>query len=157
MDLVFRHSSGGRLYQGDKKDSLDVVALDTTGIKTVVFAAYENNEKHLPDRFDVIRARLDDAFFMSREDEREYYRCADKVSDILLLYLANGFNVLSTCRAGRNRSGLMSGFTLVKLGFSPEQAIHMIRRARGHLALCNPAFTRLIRNFGRRRAQGAVA
>jgi len=157
MNLVFRHPSGGCLYQGDKKDSLDVAGLDRADIKAVVFAAYENNEKSLPDRFDVIRARLDDKFYPSQEQKRVFYDCADKVSNLLLLYLVNGFNVLSTCAAGRNRSGLMSGFTLVKLGVPAEDAITMIRRARGAFALSNPAFRKLIRAFWNRRAQRVVA
>src|SRR5581483_10102309 len=103
--------------------------LDKADIKVVAFGAYEKNAP-LPDRFDVIRARLDDNFFPSQAQALAMNRCADKISDILLLYLTNGFNVLSTCAQGRNRSGLMTGFTLVKLGIQAEKAIAMIRHAR---------------------------
>ena len=69
INLVYRHRSGGRLYQGNFQDATDVQALDKAGIKVVVFAAYEKNYVHLPDRFDVIRARLDDSFFIGKEAE----------------------------------------------------------------------------------------
>lgn len=153
MNLVFRHPSGGCLYQGDFKDATNVVGLDKADVRAVVFAAYEKNAP-LPDRFDVLRARLDDNFFPSQTQALDMHRCADKVWDILLIYLTNGFNVLSTCAMGLNRSGLMTGFTLVKLGIPPTRAITMIRRARGFTAMRNPAFQRLITRLGR--VQGVV-
>ena len=150
MNLVFRHPSGGCLYQGNKKDSLDVYGLDQAGIKVVVFAAFENNKSHLPDRFDVIRARLGDVFFPNQAQADHIESRAEKVADVTAFYLANGFNVLSTCAAGWIRSGLVSGFTLVKCGVPGEQAIQMIRRARGPMALGNPAFRSMILNRARR-------
>jgi len=157
MNLVYRHPSGGCLYQGNFKDATNVHGLDEADIKAVVFAAREKNSAHLPDRFDVIRARLDDNPFPGEHEAHAMRRCADKISNLLAIYLENGFNVLSTCAAGKNRSGLMSGFTLVKLGVPAEQAIAMIRRARNPFALCNPAFVKMIARSSRRRSQGVVA
>jgi len=144
MNLVYRHPSGGCLYQGNFKDATDVRALDAAGIKAVVFAAMERNYVHLPDRFDVIRARLDDNSRPSDHEKRWIVDCADKVSDYLVRYLARGQSAMTSCNMGLNRSGIMSGFTLVKLGIPAGQAIRMIRRARGTFALCNRAFVNLI-------------
>ncbi len=154
MNLVYRHHSGGRLYQGNFQDATDVQALDKARIKVVVFAAYEKNYVHLPDRFDVIRARLDDSFFIGKEAEYEYQRCARKVSKLMIFYLSRGARILSSCAQGRNRSGLLTAATLLRCGIQAEQAIRMIRQARGPFALSNPAFVRMIHAAAR--PQGVI-
>jgi hypothetical protein len=156
MNIVFQHPSGGCLWQGDCKDARDIRALDAAGIKAVFLAAKEDCDVKLPDRFDVLRGRLDDNLWPDRNEVRYNFRCADMASDILSSYLVQGDSVLSSCKQGRNRSGLASSFLLIKQGVPAEQAIAMIRKAR-RFALANPAFTRMIRGFGRARLQGAVA
>lgn len=55
-----------------------------------------------------------------------------------------GETVLVTCRQGRNRSGLVTACAMVDLGYSPREAIRMVRAARGPDALSNPYFVSLI-------------
>jgi hypothetical protein len=54
----------------------------------------------------------------------------------------SGKRVLIRCQAGLNRSGLVLALTLIKEGFSPEEAIDLMREKRGPNAMCNPIFER---------------
>lgn len=146
MNLVYRHPSGGALFQGDHSDTPNIPTLDAERIRLVVFAAAAVNNHALPERFDTIRLTIDDNLYPTPEQVRQYWDVADKVSDHLVRYVLNGKSVLSTCWAGRNRSGLMSAFTLMKLGATDDQAIELVRAARVG-GLSNPAFVRIIRAF----------
>ena len=52
----------------------------------------------------------------------------------------SGDRVLIRCQAGLNRSGLVTALVLIKEGYSPDQAIDLIRAQRGEDALCNSQF-----------------
>ena len=52
----------------------------------------------------------------------------------------SGDRVLIRCQAGLNRSGLVTALVLIKDGYSPSQAINLIRAQRGEDALCNYHF-----------------
>lgn len=52
----------------------------------------------------------------------------------------NGDRVLVRCQAGLNRSGLVMALMLIKDGLTPQEAITMIRNARGEHALFNKDF-----------------
>jgi hypothetical protein len=52
----------------------------------------------------------------------------------------SGDRVLIRCQAGLNRSGLVTALVLIKEGYSPAQAIDLIRAKRGEDALCNYQF-----------------
>jgi hypothetical protein len=53
-----------------------------------------------------------------------------------------GKRVLVRCQAGLNRSGLVMALVLIREGFTPEQAVELIRQNRGDIALCNDTFVR---------------
>jgi hypothetical protein len=53
-----------------------------------------------------------------------------------------GDRVLIRCQAGLNRSGLVTALVLMLDGFSPADAIDLIRQRRSASALCNDAFVR---------------
>ena len=55
-----------------------------------------------------------------------------------------GDKVVVNCMSGLNRSGLLVGRALVALGYSPTEAVELIRRARGPHALSNRQFTRFL-------------
>jgi hypothetical protein len=52
--------------------------------------------------------------------------------------------VVVNCAAGLNRSGLIVGRALIALGYSPADAIALIREARGPRALFNRTFERFL-------------
>jgi protein-tyrosine phosphatase len=60
-------------------------------------------------------------------------------------------SVLVTCRAGRNRSGLVTGIALIDLGSSAAGAVNRIRSARGEDALSNVYFVRVLSEYAARR------
>lgn len=59
-----------------------------------------------------------------------------------------GRRILITCMAGRNRSGIVTALLLRKiLGVTSDQAIEMVRAARGPHALSNPTFVRYLKSI----------
>jgi protein-tyrosine phosphatase len=56
-----------------------------------------------------------------------------------------GRRVLVRCSGGLNRSGLVVASALVGMGHEPDEAIAMVRAARGPWALTNPAFVTHVR------------
>jgi protein-tyrosine phosphatase len=56
-----------------------------------------------------------------------------------------GRRVLVRCQAGWNRSGLVTCLVLIRAGFTPDEAIHLIRRARGGYAMSNSRFEHWLR------------
>jgi hypothetical protein len=51
-----------------------------------------------------------------------------------------GDKVLVRCQAGYNRSGLVTAFALMELGYRAEDAVALIRKARGETALFRIVF-----------------
>lgn len=52
----------------------------------------------------------------------------------------DGKRVLIRCQAGLNRSGLITALVLIKEGYSPSQAITLLRATRSDYVLINPHF-----------------
>lgn len=59
---------------------------------------------------------------------------------------ASGDQVLIRCQAGVNRSGLVTALVLMLAGYSPGDAIALIRRQRSRHVLSNRHFERWLRN-----------
>jgi len=58
-----------------------------------------------------------------------------------------GKKVLIRCQAGINRSGLIMALVLIKEGYSPEDAIKLIREKRCESALTNEKFANWLQEF----------
>jgi hypothetical protein len=69
----------------------------------------------------------------------------DELAVAVVDALGAGRRVLVRCSGGLNRSGLVVASTLVRLGHPPDDAIALVRRARGPWALINPAFVSFLR------------
>jgi len=54
--------------------------------------------------------------------------------------VSDGRNVLVRCSGGLNRSGVVVAEALTQLGRTPDEAIGLVRAARGPWALTNPGF-----------------
>jgi len=65
-------------------------------------------------------------------------------------YVRRGKRVLVTCNQGRNRSGLVTAFALMDLGYPSTESVRRIRKARGDDALSNDFFVRLLHEMDRR-------
>jgi hypothetical protein len=80
-----------------------------------------------------VEYELLDAAFVP--EESTLYEAAKRVRDAA----AKG-TTLVHCQAGLNRSGLVAGLALVLDGYTPEEAIDLLRRRRSPAVLCNPVF-----------------
>jgi len=107
------------------------------------------NEYQCPGCFpgsQTIQAPLrDDGSAMTREEQITAAKTTGKVIKLL----NNGLRVLVTCYAGRNRSGLVCAMVLCKgpRQMGVEDAINLIRSARGPHALSNQDFVNFLRAF----------
>jgi len=59
----------------------------------------------------------------------------------------SGKRVLIRCQAGLNRSGLVTALVLIREGYSPEEAISMIRERRSPDALFNRQFVEFLKTI----------
>jgi protein-tyrosine phosphatase len=88
----------------------------------------------------VIHAPFDDTDIRFLESQKATaFAAAKQVADAM----RKGSNVLVTCFAGRNRSGLVAGLALVESAYDPLWAIRLIQGRRAN-ALTNQSFVELI-------------
>jgi protein-tyrosine phosphatase len=57
---------------------------------------------------------------------------------------------------GYNRSGMVAALILVAMGYTPKEAIRLVRRARGSFALSNKSFAEFVRFGGERLRREAL-
>jgi hypothetical protein len=125
------------------------------GFHVLILCARERQLPPFDDAFDgvkIYRPSFHDAELM----DEEMYRALGAAL-LVRKHLDFGHSVLSTCNAGWNRSGLVSAFALMlprnrksKYGttpgsLTPEEAVRLVRRARGLDALTNPEFVDALR------------
>lgn len=127
-----------RLYQGGKPKpghyDLDLIVLSDM--------EYQPAASSFPG-IEIVRVMLNDY----RPATPEEYAAAVKASEVTADWYRAGKRILITCGAGLNRSGLITGLTLRRLGYSTDEAIALIQRARGPNAIKNSNFQRFIRQF----------
>jgi hypothetical protein len=146
MNLVYRHKSGGTLWQGDRNDVEALATNHDKRINTIVLCAIEFQPDIRSKRYEVLKHGFDDNPWMRESEAQQVKDIADQASNRLARRVRNGRGVLSTCHAGLNRSGLVSALTMMKAeGMEPDEAIRLIRQARGPDALHNQCFINIIR------------
>lgn len=69
----------------------------------------------------------------------------EELAGIVADAATEGRRVLVRCSGGLNRSGLVVASALVRLGHAPDEAIRLVRAARGAWALTNPMFVSHLR------------
>lgn len=145
MNLVYRHKSGGELWQGDKEDVRLLASRPDDRIRTIALCAIEFQPDIRSGRYEVLKHGFDDNSWMREAEAQQVAALADKLSTKLAHRVRAGLGVLSSCHAGWNRSGLVSALTVMKLGgFAPNEAIGLVRQARGPDALGNSLFVKMI-------------
>ena len=65
----------------------------------------------------------------------------EKAADLVVEGVQKG-KTLVHCQAGLNRSGLVAGRALMKMGYTAQDAIDLLRRTRSPLVLCNDTFVK---------------
>lgn len=152
MDSVICFLGGGELLQGCVNDAKTAIAASFSPdpalvpwrVDTLVLAAAEE-QPPTPDTLDGFRLPLEDRLFPNRTVRRAVRKAAMDVARQCAARILNGKRVLSTCAAGLNRSGLVSGLTLRFLRVSPDDAVKLVRLARGVSALGNSDFEAIVR------------
>ena len=74
----------------------------------------------------------------------------DQLAERVAAGVRDGRRVLVRCSGGLNRSGLVVACALTHLGHGTEEAIALVRAARGPWALTNPGFVAHLRALGSR-------
>lgn len=106
---------------------------------------YQPTDKLFPN-IRVLHVPFDDAESISKEEAHRACRGGAVVAQLV----RDRQKVLVTCMAGRNRSGLVTGFALMNMGYSAPRSIKHIRECRGENALSNQFFVRLLCEYGKR-------
>jgi protein-tyrosine phosphatase len=111
----------------------------------LVLCAYEYQPGCFPDVSTIWAPIRDDGSPMTREEQIEAVKAAGKV----IRLIKEGMRVLVTCYAGLNRSGLVCTIVLCKgpSQMDVDDAIELIKEARGSYALSNSDFVDFLRAF----------
>lgn len=126
-----------RLWQGDVNDAVhhaaefDVVILCAKELKPT--------DSKLAVSVDVSNGRwfpFDDSEHPTEDDRVT----ADAAIRFAHAQWARGKRLLITCAMGWNRSGLVVGGVLRRIGYPAEAAVQAVKAARGRRALSNPKF-----------------
>lgn len=152
MDLIWRHPSGAELWQGDQTDVEKLIAVRDKRIDVVALTAM-NFQPEIPAHYEIVRARLIDESGMSPEAAALTAGIAEFAASDIADWLELRYNVLVTCKAGRNRSGLVIGLALLKAAqMEPDEIVKLVRERRRTPegpALNNPVFVQIIRDLAR--------
>lgn len=95
-----------------------------------------------PDGVEHVVVRMADAGVDAALGER-----LDVVARQVAGAVTDGRRVLVRCSGGLNRSGLVTATALTQLGHTPEEAMALVRAARGPWALTNPGFVAHLRTL----------
>jgi len=150
LSLLYCHPhTGGCLYQAGAREIPKL--LHNANIDLLILAAREYQPDHIPgvgfSQVDKIYLPLRDTILFTPKQFKKTINGAKSASQHAVDYIMEGKNVLSTCMAGWNRSGIISGLTLVALtGADGRRVIDHIRKHRCSSALSNPLFAQVVAN-----------
>ena len=149
LSLLYCYPNGGCLYQAGAREIPSI--LKSTEIDLLILAAKEYQPNYIKgvgfSQIDKIYLPLRDTILLSPKQYKRTINDAKQAALHAANYIKQGKNVLSTCWAGWNRSGLISGFTLANLtGADGPQIVKHIRKHRSVSALSNPLFASAVAN-----------
>jgi len=147
MSLLFRHPhTDGKLFQAGVREIPSI--LNKNNISLLILAAREYQPDYIPGmhkNLTIIYVPLKDTVTFTPKKFKKTINDAKQAANYAINTILDGKNVLSTCMAGWNRSGLISGLTLKKLINTPgKNIVKHIRNNRDWRALCNPLFADVI-------------
>jgi hypothetical protein len=112
---------------------------DTFGVIAFCAQEYQPGPEGFPR---IIKCPINDAVLNGKEAQ-----LATLAARQVVRSLQQGERVLVTCMQGRNRSGLVTALALLMLGASPNNAIKLVRAARGSTALSNQSFVQWLKTL----------
>lgn len=128
------------LHVGDYQDALAEL-IGPRRHTLLVLCAEEHQPPGAVPPFTVCVPLVDDGEPPGRELLDQAQWAARRVAE----QVDTGGSCLVTCAMGLNRSGLVASLALLELGYDADQAIGLLRAARGPLALRNEAFEAIVR------------
>lgn len=99
-----------------------------------VFSMYMWEKYSVGDNTNIVTRKMYDA--PGQVDDET----VDEVSDLVVEALTYSGNVLVHCQAGINRSNLIAGAALIKMGRTPTEAVALLREKRSPHVLANRDF-----------------
>jgi hypothetical protein len=151
MSLIYRHTNGGELYQAGAREIPEI--LRENNISLLILAAKNYQPNYIEDTgggfeaADVLYVPLRDTILFTPREYKKTIKKAKQAAELAIEHILRGDNVLSTCWAGWNRSGLISGLAIRKLSNEPgKKIVNHIRKNRSKSALSNPLFARVVAN-----------
>ena len=149
MSLLYvSPASGGKLFQAGISEIPQL--LQNNNIYALILSASEfqpkltdlqPNFQHILGGTHIFYLPLLDIPYISQKDLSK----VDEISSLAASFITKGKSVLSTCHAGLNRSGLISGHILKKItGASGNTIVDHIRYCRNPRALSNRTFAKII-------------
>lgn len=75
----------------------------------------------------------------------EHHTSLDKIAEVIVYELSQQKKILVRCQAGMNRSGLVVGLAMLKMGWSVDDILKRLRAARSPYVLFNQDFVRYLR------------
>lgn len=142
MSLIYTHPSGGKLFQVGAQEIPNVIKHND--IHLIIYTAKEWQPFKSNPSIDKIFIPLDDTVSLTPQEIITTLKLTDVASTTAVRYLSDGKNVISSCAAGLNRSGVTSAFTLKKCtNAGKQEIINHIRKTRHPHALSNTLFVKL--------------
>ena len=131
-------------HEDNNSSLVGMAAFDTL---ILCAAEYQPSPGLFPVR-ETISAPMEDAFEPISDINAT---AATKAAKHVIARLSDKKQVLVTCLAGRNRSGLVCALALCfgNPKMSAVAAIESVRKARGHYALANPFFVEFIKSIAK--------
>ena len=126
---IYTHSSGGELWMGG---FIEDVSLDAENFN-YIFCLYPLGTYEVES--DTVVEQIH-AYDSSDQETDIFVSVGEKVAGLV----SGGKKVLVHCQAGLNRSGTVSALALINLGFTPKDALALLRDKRSPLVLCNKTF-----------------
>ena len=121
----------GNLYQGGCEEGIQL----PSGFKFVV-SLYPWEQYQLPDG--CVREEFELFDHVNQETD-----AVESIAALAWGYVQQG-PTLVHCQAGLNRSGLVAGRVLMRMGYTADEAISKLRQ-RSPAVLCNPTFEQYLR------------
>lgn len=139
-DQIYEHPSGGTLHLGGHVcQPAGGSCVVTDQFDTVVSLYSHDGFGPDPGIAHHTHTMIDGAL-----DPADHDRVLE-LADEVVTAVSRGDAVMVRCMAGMNRSGLVAGLALVKIGWDADEAINHMREARSPYVLFNTDFTDFIR------------
>jgi protein-tyrosine phosphatase len=135
--MIYEHPSGGKLYQSGINEVPEDPA--DLGVSLIVAATskYRPNEKHT----NYSHIPFKDEVGMPDWKWKQIEDMVVPAVKLMVSTLRAGKGVLSVCRAGINRSSLLTGLTLRETtDLRPQEIVDLIRSRRSYECLFNEDF-----------------